>query len=327
MAAVISAYDGDIPSHWMSMETGRKIGKKFGTLKDILIPETGSSYGRHIKVLVEIDLEKPLMRGTNLRLDGETNWISFKYENLQSFCFYCGLIGHTERGCTQRKEDLGTNTLVEGQFGEWMRAMDLGFYRNGLRNARTMSPPKQPAPSMNTELGNKGKDNIILQPHKAAEELKAKPEGLGKEALKQSDETTVKRTLNESHETTLMELNRVDKKTGHKEAHMNDEENKENEMCLEYTKQERAIESDRANRIPLRDRQNEMMEEGETLLEERKVLGKKIIKRFSGKKINPKPMEISECNSGENCGIKRSCEAMTGVELEAASKKRIKTLD
>ncbi|KAK6119862.1 hypothetical protein DH2020_046409 [Rehmannia glutinosa] len=127
----------NIPFHWLSVDTGRKIGLKFGKLKDIHIPEVGSSRGKHIKILVEVNLDKPLMRGTNIKLNEDAYWVEFKYENLQSFCFYCGHIGHTKRNCQMRKLDIENNNLNEGQFGEWLRASDLGISRSGNKPART----------------------------------------------------------------------------------------------------------------------------------------------------------------------------------------------
>lgn len=58
-----------------------------------------------MKVLVEIDLEKPLMRGIKMKLDEELFWLDFKYEKLSTFYFYCGIIGHQEKNCGKKGED------------------------------------------------------------------------------------------------------------------------------------------------------------------------------------------------------------------------------
>ncbi|KAK6135545.1 hypothetical protein DH2020_030716 [Rehmannia glutinosa] len=126
----------NIPFHWLSIETGRKIGAKFGKLIDIVIPESGSSKGRHIKIMAQVNLEKPILRCTNIKLEEEACWVDFLYENLQTFCFYCGKIGHSERGCQSRKEDLALDKLRDGQFGEWLRAGDLGLNKTGAKVTR-----------------------------------------------------------------------------------------------------------------------------------------------------------------------------------------------
>ncbi|KAK6157964.1 hypothetical protein DH2020_005278 [Rehmannia glutinosa] len=96
----------NVPYHWLSVETGRKIGSKFLSISDIFIPDTGNIKGRHIKILAEVNLEKPLLRGTTIKFGNEAYWIDFRYENLQSFCFYCGLVGHGEKGCRRDKKIL-----------------------------------------------------------------------------------------------------------------------------------------------------------------------------------------------------------------------------
>lgn len=110
-----------IPAQWLSVATVRKVGHIFKQCHNVIIPENGSKDGRYAKLLVEIDLNKPLIRGTRLRCNGEMCWISFKYEQLPYFCFYCGKIGHGERICEKKKEDSQKSCLTENQFGEWLR--------------------------------------------------------------------------------------------------------------------------------------------------------------------------------------------------------------
>lgn len=102
-----------IPFHWISVETGKKIGRMLGNVLDVLIPESGGQENRHAKVLVEIDLSKPLMRETIFRLKHSKVWVDFKYEQLPTFCFYCGCVGHNERGCSLRREDMVLNCLKD----------------------------------------------------------------------------------------------------------------------------------------------------------------------------------------------------------------------
>ncbi|KAK6141805.1 hypothetical protein DH2020_024455 [Rehmannia glutinosa] len=101
----------NLPYHWITMETGRKIGIKFENILDVLIPKLGSSKGRCIKVLVEIDLAKPLLRETFIKLREESRWVDFKYENLQGFCSYCGVVGHLDKLCQKKRDDTKKNTL------------------------------------------------------------------------------------------------------------------------------------------------------------------------------------------------------------------------
>ncbi|KAK6152882.1 hypothetical protein DH2020_012521 [Rehmannia glutinosa] len=132
-----------LPYHWIGLESGRKIGKKFDNCVDVVVPETCSSKGRYLKILVELNLDKPLLRGTNIRLGTKIIWVDFRYENLQSFCFYCGWVGHIKRGCQARREDIKTDKLIEGQFGEWLRATELYTSKGNQKPLRANSPIKK----------------------------------------------------------------------------------------------------------------------------------------------------------------------------------------
>lgn len=60
-----------IPIQWLSAETGWKIRKIFNRCFNIIILENESKDGRYVKLLIEVDLSKPLVRGTKIRLEGE----------------------------------------------------------------------------------------------------------------------------------------------------------------------------------------------------------------------------------------------------------------
>lgn len=109
----------------MLADTGKKIGSILGNVLDVMVIEVGGNEGRHIKVLVEIDLTKPLARGTKLRYKNNEIWVQFKYEQLPGFCFCCGCIGHSDRVCIMRKEDMKSNRLKGNEFGSWLRAFSV----------------------------------------------------------------------------------------------------------------------------------------------------------------------------------------------------------
>lgn len=50
----------------MSTETGKKIWGLMGAVRDVMIMDSGGKEGRHLKILVAIDLTKPFQRGTML---------------------------------------------------------------------------------------------------------------------------------------------------------------------------------------------------------------------------------------------------------------------
>lgn len=89
---------------------------------DVIIPESGYKKGRYLKILAELNLDKPLLRGTKTHCQGKEVWVDFGYENLATFCFYCGTVGHVEKNCINRLTEAKRGTIVEGQYGEWLRA-------------------------------------------------------------------------------------------------------------------------------------------------------------------------------------------------------------
>lgn len=124
-----------IPPHLMYVETGRRIGGLISDVRDVMLMDTGGKEGRHMKIQVDIDITKPLQRGTMLKYKMKERWVDFKYEQLPIFCFYCGQIGHNEKLCAKRKEDAALNKVKCDQYGHWLRAENnrkdwLGYKEN-----------------------------------------------------------------------------------------------------------------------------------------------------------------------------------------------------
>ncbi|CAN0913299.1 hypothetical protein LINGRAHAP2_LOCUS27837 [Linum grandiflorum] len=51
-----------------------------------------------MRIQVELDVRKPLKRGKRVRLHGDVSVLcKFRYERLQTFCYICGIMGHSEK--------------------------------------------------------------------------------------------------------------------------------------------------------------------------------------------------------------------------------------
>lgn len=64
------------------------------------------------------------MRGTKIRLEEESVWVNFSYEQLPQLCYYCGCLGHPERNCEKKLSDSRNDCISEGQYGESLRVPD-----------------------------------------------------------------------------------------------------------------------------------------------------------------------------------------------------------
>lgn len=74
-----------------------------------------------MRMRVTIDITKPLRRRMKVRKAGnEWSWITFKYENVSTFCFIYGIIGHADKFCN-KLFDTPENEITR-PYGAWMRA-------------------------------------------------------------------------------------------------------------------------------------------------------------------------------------------------------------
>lgn len=104
----------NLPAHWISKETELRFNNLFNNILDVLISDEENRKGRHIKHLAEIDLDKPLLRGTKLRFQDQVGWVSFEYEKMVTFCFYCGIVRHAEKNYVTRMTDVRNGNIRDG---------------------------------------------------------------------------------------------------------------------------------------------------------------------------------------------------------------------
>lgn len=63
------------------------IGAIVGEVLEVETQDDGSGWGNFFRVLVILDLSKPLARGRTILVKGMKFWIPFNYEKLPHFCF------------------------------------------------------------------------------------------------------------------------------------------------------------------------------------------------------------------------------------------------
>ncbi|XP_021737157.1 uncharacterized protein LOC110703672 [Chenopodium quinoa] len=94
------------------------IAEKVGVVLEVEDDELGWDKSRRVRIMV--DTSKPLRRVQKIRnKKGEISSIQFKYERLSTFCFLCGILGHTEKDCPNIAEE---DEPDEKQWGLWLRA-------------------------------------------------------------------------------------------------------------------------------------------------------------------------------------------------------------
>ena len=70
-----------------------------------------------------INVSKPLCRGRKVLLgQGKEEWISFKYEKLPNFCYWCGLVSHDDKECSIYLASKGALNSDQQGYGPWLRA-------------------------------------------------------------------------------------------------------------------------------------------------------------------------------------------------------------
>ena len=79
----------------MNKAVGTKIGNEMCELLMVDAPKSGLAWGPFLRIIVNVDITKPLMRGKMIQIeDLEPSWVVFKYERLPIFSYRCEILGH-----------------------------------------------------------------------------------------------------------------------------------------------------------------------------------------------------------------------------------------
>lgn len=84
----------------MNTIVGNRIAKEIGVLLVIDAPKSCLAWGHFLRILVDVDITKPLMRGKIIRIEEmEDVCVFFNYKRLPTFCYRCGILGHQDCDC------------------------------------------------------------------------------------------------------------------------------------------------------------------------------------------------------------------------------------
>ncbi|KAL8508230.1 hypothetical protein ACS0TY_018716 [Phlomoides rotata] len=114
----------DLPLGYTTETVGRLldnfVGKFIGYDKSNCV----AVWRPYIRIRVEVDVNQPLKRWVKVRQpNGESFTVTFKYERLNSFCFICGRLRHTNRFCEELFK-FTDESEVKREWGLWLKAPD-----------------------------------------------------------------------------------------------------------------------------------------------------------------------------------------------------------
>ncbi|XP_074336841.1 uncharacterized protein LOC141674013 [Apium graveolens] len=119
----------DIPPRFMSENILQSVGDYIGKFVKSDPSNFDGLWKAYVRVRVTINVLKPIKRRMKIKKEGGSwSWINFKYERLSTFCFVCGILGHTERECSVVYAN--PDKEVEWAYGVWLRAPN----RNAKQN-------------------------------------------------------------------------------------------------------------------------------------------------------------------------------------------------
>lgn len=127
----------DVPKGFISENIMKSVGMYVGKYVKSDPANFDNTWKSYVRTGVTLDIRKPLKRHMKIKREGgEWSWPNFKYERLGTFCFVCGVLGHTDRDCNIVYEN--PDKEIEKAYGVWLRAQNrsnkVGLGARWLRN-------------------------------------------------------------------------------------------------------------------------------------------------------------------------------------------------
>uniref|UniRef100_A0A803NU77 Reverse transcriptase domain-containing protein n=1 Tax=Cannabis sativa TaxID=3483 RepID=A0A803NU77_CANSA len=103
------------------------LGNMIGTFLEVHEDSLNEGWGPFLRMRVEIDVSKPLLRGQFVTFPwmADELWIDYRYERLPDFCYECGIIGHVFDKCPLFLEKLDDGIEPSLPYGPWMEGSPL----------------------------------------------------------------------------------------------------------------------------------------------------------------------------------------------------------
>uniref|UniRef100_A0A803MME0 CCHC-type domain-containing protein n=1 Tax=Chenopodium quinoa TaxID=63459 RepID=A0A803MME0_CHEQI len=188
----------DVPFNRRNPQAIKSIGESLGGF--IELDDNGPlGWGEFVRHKVMVNVKKPLRRGMFLATgESKPRWIDIKYERLADFCFYCGILDHTEKECSKKEEDDLEKQEMVYQYGPWMRASPLK-----LRQASQSSREKEKR--LCEKLKVRGSGRVIN--YNDADSIKLGPIGVARKLMFANPRSPKTNVVSMEREARLMLVN------------------------------------------------------------------------------------------------------------------------
>lgn len=127
----------DVPMVGMTNIILRQIRSHFGEVLEI-DSTTLDGFAKSVRIRVVLHLSKPIKQGTKIRIGTAQPYrIPITYERLLSFCYWCGMFGHTTKDYDKlqdMQEKQGNVTEESMPYGDFLNASPMKFFKSETSN-------------------------------------------------------------------------------------------------------------------------------------------------------------------------------------------------
>ncbi|KAM0875940.1 hypothetical protein ACQ4PT_036478 [Festuca glaucescens] len=97
----------DIPPGMMTEKWARKMGDQLGTYKEIAKESKNQVWDKFYRVRIVVDVNHLIRRWVKFQDQKTKEMIRYdvKYERMPVFCYFCGIVGHSDKHCLLPKEE------------------------------------------------------------------------------------------------------------------------------------------------------------------------------------------------------------------------------
>ncbi|KAL0406171.1 UNVERIFIED_CONTAM: hypothetical protein Slati_3931000 [Sesamum latifolium] len=132
-----------LPMGKMTKEVASFIGNRLGKFREVDLDNTGEVWGSSVRIRAAIDITKPLKQALKIRtILGDEQLVTFTYECLPNFCYFCGCLGHMSRQCEMQLQEDFQDPGEHTPYGSWLRTAMPSSYRGRNRVSLSMISPK-----------------------------------------------------------------------------------------------------------------------------------------------------------------------------------------